>query len=489
MAMYPSELQTTDLFQFIAMHSDQPVWLVGGSVRELLAGCQPADIDLAVAGSGLNLAKALATAGGGTFVALDDERDTGRAVLPGGKTIDCARLRAADIIGDLRLRDFTINALALPLAAAIRGDWHDLIDPLGGQADLAAGRLRLCLPTGLHEDPLRVVRAGRFRSTHHLTPDPELITMAQQAAPALATVAVERIRDEMLKLCDGSAAAAGLRFLDEVRALTVIFPELEAARDCEQPYVHFLPVLAHVLETVAALDWLIDNGEPPVAVQTNPHVSRRLPFAERYHEHLHQRRGIVRRAALLKLAALLHDNAKPQTKVHHPDGTVTFYGHQSLGAEVAAQISKRLRLSRTDTAYIVTIVREHMRPGQMRSGGQLTERGINRFFRDTGDAGPDVLLHELADHLATRGPWLDPSAWHDHLAWVGELLDRYWNAPTPPPPPMLRGDELMASLGIGPGPEVGRLLRLIHEAQQAGEIHNLEEALTLARTLHRAERL
>jgi poly(A) polymerase/tRNA nucleotidyltransferase (CCA-adding enzyme) len=124
-----------------------------------------------------------------------------------------------------------------------------------------------------------------------------------------------------------------------------------------------------------------------------------------------------------------------------------------------------------------------MRPGQMRGGGQLTERGIARFFRDTEDAGPDILLHELADHLATRGPWLDPAAWNEHLRWMETMLEHYWNTPTPPPPPLIRGDMLMDALGIKPGPEVGRLLRLIREAQLAGEIHNAEEALALARTM------
>ncbi len=476
------------IFQLIADLADQPVWLAGGAVRALLSGQTPVDLDLATTGSGLALAKAIADAGSGAFVALDRERDTGRAVLPDGITIDCAALRAADIESDLQLRDFTINALALPLAAALAGDWSALIDPLGGRDDLAAGRLRLCTPTSLHDDPLRVVRAGRFRATHRLHPDPDLIAAARAAAPLLVNVAVERIRDELLKTCDGPAAAAGLRLLDEVGALTIIFPELEPARTCDQPRIHFLPVLAHMLETVAALDWLIDDGDPPVAVQTYPQLSRTLPFPDQYHELLNQRRGIVRRAALLKLAALLHDNAKPQTKVSHPDGTVTFYGHQSLGAETVAQIGRRLRLSRADTSYLVSVVREHMRPGQMRDSEQLSERGINRFFRDTGDAGPDILLHELADHLATRGPWLDPAAWQRHLAWIEAMLDRYWNPPAPPAPPLIRGDELMAALQIGPGPEVGRLLKLIHEAQLAGDIHSAEEALALARALRLAER-
>jgi putative nucleotidyltransferase with HDIG domain len=498
---------------------NMPAWLVGGTVRDMARGHAPADIDLAVAGDGLALARAFADAHGASFVALDAERATGRAVIPGepALTVDLAALRAPTIEGDLRLRDFTLNAMALPLTAIDeRPGTKDkgqagparplsspvlrpasLIDPTGGLADLEAGLLRQAGPTSLTDDPLRVLRAGRLIATMGLTPVAELKGQLQIAAPGLARVAAERARDELLKLLDAPVAAPALRYLDSCGALTTIFPELEPARTCEQPGGHFLPVLAHMLETVAALDWLIDGrgageheGAPaidgpwsqlPVAVQRNSGLRRELPFAPQLEALLSERRaGGHRRAALLKLAGLLHDNAKPQTKERHPDGTVSFHGHQDVGAEVARSIARRLRLSKADTQYATLVVREHMRPGQLRTADVLTTRAVTRFFRDLGDAGPDVLLHELADHLATRGSHFNQRGWAAHLAWVELMLSHYYLPPPEGRAPLVDGHGLMRELELKPGPLIGQLLREIAEAQAAGEVKTREEALALA---------
>lgn len=494
-------------------------WLVGGAARDLALGRLPADLDLAVAGDGFALARAYADARGAAFVALDKGRATGRTVIPGDppRTLDLAALRGPTIADDLRLRDFTVNALALPLTPQPSIILHPsaFIDPTGGLADLRAGMLRACGPASLSDDPLRVLRAARLGASLGLRADPALAPMMRAAAPGLAAVAPERSRDELLKLLDAPAAAPWLRELDACGALTALIPELEPARGCEQPNVHFLPVLAHILETVAALDWLIDcarrgargvkqalpSGAPvpagetprppppealPVAVRAHPGLSPELPYAGRLAALMDERRaGGHRRAALLKLAALLHDVAKPETKRLHPDGKVSFYGHQELGADTALRVARRLRLSRQDAGYVALVVREHMRPGQLRTSDVLTERAVARLFRDLGDAGPDVLLHELADHLATRGPTLDPRGWGAHLAWVGALLAHHYEPAPERRAPLVDGHGLMEALGIGPGPALGALLREVAEAQAAGEVRTREEAIALARRVYR----
>jgi poly(A) polymerase/tRNA nucleotidyltransferase (CCA-adding enzyme) len=122
-----------------------------------------------------------------------------------------------------------------------------------------------------------------------------------------------------------------------------------------------------------------------------------------------------------------------------------------------------------------------MRPGQLRAAEHVTPRAVARFFRDTDPAGPDVLLHELADHLATRGPMLDPEDWRAHLAWSGSMLDALWGAPPEQRQPLLNGHDLIGEFGLEPGKLVGELLREVHEAQAAGEISTREQALDLAR--------
>lgn len=479
------------------------IWLVGGAVRDLLRGQMPMDLDLAVSGDGFALARAYADLHGAAFVPLDAEHATGRIVTREETpiTIDIAQLRAHGIEADLRRRDFTINAMALPLQPdllrRIPSSFLALIDPTNGRDDLRLGVLRPCSHDSLCDDPLRILRAVRLCASLGLRPVPELAELIRAAAPLLKMVAAERIRDELLLLLASPAAAPWLRYLDASSVLTLLIPELEPARSCEQPRIHFLPVLAHSLETVAALDWIITDlrrqaGEvtatlqpeaQPVAVRSHPTLDVHLPYAQQLSALLDEPRGSgICRSALLKLAALIHDNAKPQTRTSHPDGSVSFHGHQSLGAEVAQQICRRLRLSRQDSAYLVLLVREHMRPGQLRASGPMTGRAVARFFRDLDTMVPDLLLHELADHLATRGPQLSQDGWYAHLAWVAQLLEVAYTPVAERQPPLVNGHDLIVTLNLTPGPQIGALLREIAEAQAAGEISSRAEALHLARS-------
>jgi poly(A) polymerase/tRNA nucleotidyltransferase (CCA-adding enzyme) len=380
---------------------------------------------------------------------------------------------------------------------AARPQPADFIDPCGGLRDIANHTLHLCRPTSLRDDPLRTVRAMRLGATLGFTISPELDTALRAAAPLIEQVASERVRDELLKLLAVPHAAPWLRSMDDVGLLTRIFPELEPARHCEQPIVHFLPVLAHSLETVTCLEWLLaplssapylpeQNTSPelPAAVQVHPDLPRTLPYYEQFQAHITRIFGGGHvRAALLKLAALLHDNAKPQTKQPKAGGGVSFYGHQSIGADVARATAQRLRLSRQAANYIALVIKEHMRPGQLRTAQYVTPRAIARFFRDTGDAGPDILLHALADHMAARGPAIDVGDWQHHVDWTASMVDAHWGKPPERTQPLINGNDLITELGIAPGKLVGDLLSEVYEAQAAGEISTPAEALDLARHL------
>ncbi len=191
------------------------------------------------------------------------------------------------------------------------------------------------------------------------------------------------------------------------------------------------------------------------------------------------------RRALLKLAGLLHDVAKPQTRAPDETGRIRFFGHAELGAQVAQRIMRRLRFSHREAAWVATLVEEHLRPLQLAAPGEApTRRALARFFRDTGDAATGLLLLSLADHLAARGPRASEAGWRAHigyLAWV--LRARFEDERLARPPRLVTGHDVMAALGIGPGPEVGRLLRAVEEARDAGEVTTREEALALVRRL------
>lgn len=308
----------------------------------------------------------------------------------------------------------------------------------------------------------------------------------------------DSLREILVALLDAPWSNTTLRALDEAGLLTAIIPELEAARSVDQPHVHFLPVLAHSIEAVAAVDWLFyELGAPtaaappersaqPVAVQTHPDLRFRSAYAARLRDHFSHAPGDTHsRPALFKLAALLHDVAKPQTKRLKPEGGVSFYEHQTIGASIAHTVAERLQFDASEAEYIAVIVREHMRPGQLTDLEQVTLRAVQRFFRATEDRGPDVLLHSLADHMATRGPMLNELGWYRHVAWTDDLLDVIWGEQEQPEAALIDGHQLMAALQITPGPVVGDLLAAIGEAQASGEISTPEEALELAQRLFR----
>jgi putative nucleotidyltransferase with HDIG domain len=317
----------------------------------------------------------------------------------------------------------------------------------------------------------------------------------------------------LVALLERPDSATWLRALDDAGLLTRIIPELAPARDTNQPTVHFLPVLAHSLETVTVVDWLFGqlsvassplsvarhdeadamdyelrtmDSRPilPVAVQTYPELRYQSVYAVELRTHFAEALSEGRsRAALFRLGALLHDVAKPQTKRPKPGGGVSFHDHQTIGGEVALTVAQRLHFGEAEAAYVATVVREHMRPGQFAALDEVTLRAVRRFFQATGQAGPDVLLHSLADHMATRGPNLNVAAWFAHTQWTDTLLDVIWGEESAPVPPLLNGNDLMRALRIGPGPQVGRLLAAVGEAQAGGDIATPEEAIALARRL------
>jgi len=181
-------------------------WLVGGALRDLLLDRSPAELDLAVPGDPWPLARELEGLGLGTAVSLSNVPPR-VARVAGRREVDLAELAGGSIEEDLARRDFTVNAMAWEL----RG--RRLIDPFGGERDLAARRLRMISARNLKDDPLRVLRAARLMATHGLRPDAALTGAAAAAAGELGATAPERIRTEIVKLLDSDSVAAALRWL------------------------------------------------------------------------------------------------------------------------------------------------------------------------------------------------------------------------------------------------------------------------------------
>jgi poly(A) polymerase len=451
--------------------SDRAAWLVGGSVRDRLLERPTSDLDVIVDGDPAETARALARAAGrAASFALSEDFGAWRVVARDGSwQIDVERMRAGTLSEDLRLRDFTVNAIAEPLSGGAP------IDPLGGIGDLAARRLRMAGPRAFVDDPLRVLRMVRLVVELDLTVEPGTLRGAQEAAAALAAVAGERVFMELCRILDSSQALRGLELMDEIGASAVVLPELAELRGVEQSHYHHRDVHGHTLEV---LEQVIALQADPAAVFGQEHGARVTtlltePLAD----------GLSRGSAL-RWGALLHDIAKPATRAVLPGSDrVTFMGHDQLGAELARGALARLRTSERLRAHVAALVRHHLRLGFMVHDPQPLEReAVFGYLCGTEPVEVDVTLLSVADRLATRGRRAE-EAIEEHLrlarAMLADALD--WRARGGAPKPLLRGDELARGLDIPLGPRVGELLEELARAQYAGRLQGKDQALDFAR--------
>ncbi|MBM3945089.1 MAG: HD domain-containing protein, partial [SAR202 cluster bacterium] len=210
------------------------------------------------------------------------------------------------------------------------------------------------------------------------------------------------------------------------------------------------------------------------AVPTFPGMTEH--FAERVSD------GHPRRA-LLKLAGLLHDVAKPATKTVEETGRIRFLGHHVVGAEVAGEVTSRLRLSGRGSGMVTEMVRHHLRPSQMSQPGEMpTPRAVYRYFRDVGDTAIDTVYLNMADYLAAKGPDIDVQDWRRHCGIMKTIIELGLASPmNEKAPRLVDGRVLMERFGLQPGPRLGKLLELVDEARATGEIVSADDALELVR--------
>ncbi len=438
--------------------------LVGGAVRDAWRGRPAVDLDLAVPSGALALAARVAERMDGTCVVLDAERGSAR-VIAGALVLDITDFRAPSLEADLALRDFTVNALAVEVRALLADGRARIVDPTGGLADLEARRLRPPSPRVLDDDPLRALRAVRFEATLGLRLTPAAVRAVRAMAPALAHVSAERVRDEVVSLLDLPHTARALRRADGLGLLAVVFPEAEPMRATTQPRPHRFDVLEHSLRAVAGCDRLVarPDGLAPFGDEVAVHLATPLG-------------GQVDRRRALKLAALLHDVSKPETR-RRIGGRVRFFEHDVLGARRARAIGERLRLPERVSALLERLVRHHLRPMHLAQAGGITRRARYRFYRDLAEDTRDLLLLVLADSAAVTG--VSPFAVWRHSTIGRDLLGGLAvEEQQAAAPPLLRGEDVMARYGLAPGPEVGRLLARAREAQGLGLVATREEALS-----------
>jgi poly(A) polymerase len=452
--------------------AQQPAWLVGGVVRDLLLERPIKDFDIVLGGDGLQWARRLARELNGSFVVLDEVRKVGRVVLSyNGKPLwlDVATFRGPNDTGDgtsleedLRLRDYTINAIALDPTT------NTIVDPTGGAAHVNARELHPAGPHSLNDDPLRILRGVRILATHGFTIPDSTLQLMKKAAPGLAQIAMERVREEWMRLLAPPNATERVRLLDTIGVLDVLLPELVGCKGVTQSPPHAHDVFDHQLLVLTAIEKLLAPDDPIWATGL---LSR---FRESVFAHLEKDIAFeLPRWLLLKHVGLLHDIGKPATRTVGKDGRIHFYSHDEVGATLIEPLMVRWKFPSKAVEYATDMVLYHLRPLQFTNHLPPRSRTIYRFFRTTGDLGVDLGIHTIADQ---RG-----KAFAEDRATVIEVVKYLWSAYFDEPErfvrvtPLLNGHEVMELTGLQ-GKRIGELLEGLKEQQAQGRIKTKDEA-------------
>jgi poly(A) polymerase len=421
-------------------------YLVGGCVRDILLGREPADYDVATDATPDRVQELFpnSLAVGAKFgVIVVTENSEGS----GGLQVEVATFRSdvgysdgrhPDRVTyskspqeDVKRRDFTVNALLLDPQT------EEVLDFVGGRDDLNAGIIRaIGRPMDrFAEDKLRMVRAVRFAARFRYAIEGNTFSAIQKLASQIHQVSPERLRDELTKLLTEGAARRAFEFLDETHLLPELLPEVARMKGVEQPpeYHPEGDVWTHTLMMIEGLP----SGCPPT----------------------------------LAWGVLLHDVGKPSTFTapSGPGDRIRFNEHAEIGTRMAEEICRRLRFSNDDTAQIAALVANHMR---FKDVLQMKPATLKRFVR----------LPQFEEHLQLHR--LDCLSSHGHLDNY-EFVRRFLKE-TPPeqvrPPRLLDGDDLIG-LGLRPGPRFKTILDRVEEAQLDGTVNDREGAVRLAREL------
>jgi poly(A) polymerase len=483
-------------------------YIVGGFIRDLLLVRKTNDIDIAVSGPAITIAREVAREIGGKFVPLDEVNEIARVVVIEDAQQNQEFQEAewhfdfssfpGDIEADLARRDFTINAMAIELSQFVAAGkankgsqklatfWAEkqsqlkLVDPFYGEEDLRNKIVRGVSEQIFEDDAARLLRAVRLAAELDFTIEPETESLIRHYSQDITEVSGERIREELLHLLTLPQAAYHLRYLDKLGLLLALIPELAESKGVEQPTVHFWDVFDHSLQTVATIEFLMREGDWEYG---NEDMLTTTPWSDMIDRHLSQEISSgSNRKVLLKLAGLFHDIAKPMTKSIDDTGRARFLGHTKQGAAMTANILERLRFSNREIRLVESLVYHHLRPAQMANEELPSQRAIYRYFRDTDDAGIDILLLALADYLASRGPLASMEEWKRHCQVINYILAEHDKQQAKIlPVKLIDGHDLMDIFGLTPGPLVGELLATVNEAHASGELSTREEALALLR--------
>lgn len=460
--------------QQLAKKKKVDVFLVGGFVRDCLLNRPKLDFDFAVERGALKFAGAFAREIKGAFIVLDEERGCARVAKKtkeGMATFDFADFRAKTFKADLSLRDFTVNTLAVDMSSLNGAENIEevLLDFKQGLKDLKARRIKLISARAFKDDPLRMLRAFSIKAALGFTIDKNVLSQIKKDKGLIRGVSYERIREELFKILESGDAAGTMKAMDQIGLLKEIIPQITVMYNCHQGGYHHLDVWPHSLETVKQLENVYKELENDGDVRQ--YINVKLA-------------GEHTRKALIKLAALLHDIGKPETRKKEENGRISFHGHEHVGKNIARHIAKMLKISTKERYALEDMIRWHLRPGYLADFKNPSERAVFRFFRDAKEETASILILSMADQRSTCGPMTTKEDTEHHVKICRAILRKYFDKLKEKPfVRLVNGNDVMKYLKLPPSPLVGKILREIEEKQVLGKIQTKKDALELAKKI------
>jgi len=451
------------------------VYIVGGSIRDLMCDRTPFDYDMVVQGDPASFAKRLASKTSGRFVELGKHGQTMRRVITKDLLFDIMPLNGATIEEDLLQRDFTINAIAVAVSSG------SLIDQLGGRQDLTSKNIRMVSPDVFRKDPLRLIRAYRMAAAFDFSIDADTQSILVRDAHLIIRSAGERVREEFFKILQCAGSHVYLADMARSGLLFNVFPELLALKNYRLPGAHPHNLFEQTIDSYHGLEELLNAG-----------IQLRKVSDDRLFQDVD-----ATRATLLKWAILFHDIGIPTTQTLTEEKTVHFYNHALKSAAMAREhafksaamarkICQRLRFSRRQADPIELSIANHLQPFVLFQAQQKKipfQKTFTRFFMKCRDLTPDVLLHALAEFMGKKDTQ-DPEL-NEFTDFIRTLIQNYYSVlqPRASLPPPLTGNDLINEFGLKPSAEFKRILKRIEEKRLTQQVLTRHQALKLVEEL------
>jgi poly(A) polymerase len=464
------QLQQRQLLRRLLAFAEQSgvrLYAVGGILRDICMGRAVQDVDLVLTGDAMEFTRAFANHLGAAYVPLDAERGEARVVYRKRDVLDFALLKGDDIIDDLRHRDFTVNAMACPLATLLTQAAPELIDPHGGWRDLQGRVIRMVSDRSFREDPLRLLRGFRLAATLEFAIDPSTLAAMVPVVSCLDGVAAERIQHELLKLFAASQSSPHVNTMVRLGLLDALFPELATTRGMARQSDEQPDLFEHAILTYQSVERLINAPDSYLPAILDAVGAYLQPDERR---------------ALVKWASLLHAIGHAGPRREAAQGCRASAADADRGAQQWERIGSRLKLSRQRIAYTKTLIEHHHRPFELairEAQGALTPGHVHRWCKILGEDILGVFILAIGHTLAKRQ--VDTPVFG--AIGLGQCAARVWDLyrrrvlPVITAPRLVTGDDLQQIFHLTPGPRFKTLLDELEVAQVEGQIHTRAEAL------------